>query len=290
MNEPTSEPNETSGTVVLPATAILGAGAMGRAIFGGLIKPGVSVSGGIRVTNRSASHAAELTGLAGVTAYATATDPSANRAAVDGALLVIIAVKPAMVRELLEEIADSLLPGAVVVSVAAGVSIAAMEAVLPVRIAVARAMPNTPATIGRGVTGISAGPRCSRADLDAVRALFETVGEVLEVPESRLDALTAISGSGPAYVFYLIEQLTRTAIDKGFSPHEAAALVSGTFAGAAELLVTSGEDPAELRRRVTTPNGTTERAIAVLEAARLKELFDRATDAALVRARELAAG
>ncbi len=113
---------------------------------------------------------------------------------------------------------------------------------------------------------------------------------MLEVPESKIDALSTISGSGPAYVFYLIEELTRTAIDLGFSTDEATAMVNGTFLGAAELLVSSGVDPAELRRRVTSPNGTTERAIGVLESARLKELFDRTAAAALARARELAAG
>jgi pyrroline-5-carboxylate reductase len=263
---------------------------MGRAIFAGLIGPTVTVSGGIRVTNRTAAHAAELTGIAGVTAFSTESDPGANRAAVDGAELVIIAVKPAMVRGVLEEIRDSLLPGAVVISVAAGVSLATIEAAIPTIVSAVRAMPNTPAAIGRGVTGLSAGTRADRSDVATVRSLFETVGTVVEVPESRLDALSTISGSGPAYVFYLIEQLTHAAIAKGFTPEQAAQLVNGTFAGASELLVSSGESPAELRRRVTSPNGTTERAVAVLESAHLADLFDRATDAALARARELAAG
>jgi pyrroline-5-carboxylate reductase len=109
------------------------------------------------------------------------------------------------------------------------------------------------------------------------------------VPESQIDALSTISGSGPAYVFYLIEQLTSTAESMGFSPADAATLVSTTFLGASELLAASGSAPAELRRRVTSPNGTTERAIAVLEKADLKDLFDRATAAALARARELGA-
>jgi pyrroline-5-carboxylate reductase len=113
---------------------------------------------------------------------------------------------------------------------------------------------------------------------------------VLEIPEDKIDALSTISGSGPAYVFYLIEELTRTAVSLGFSAGEAATMVNGTFLGAAELLVISGEDPGELRRRVTSPKGTTERAIAELEAADLTSLFDRATAAALARAKELAAG
>lgn len=276
--------------VTLPTIAMLGAGSMGRAILSGLLAPGVSVAGGLRVTNRSSARAAELADTPGVTAFATDDDPEANRRAVEGAEIVIVAVKPAMVPDLLREIASSLTPGAVIVSVAAGVTIATFESLLPDSVSVVRSMPNTPAVVGKAVTGISGGTRTEPEDLALVRALFETVGEVVEVPESQLDALSTISGSGPAYVFLLIEALTDAAIAKGFSAEQAAVLVNGTFLGAAELLVTSGEAPAELRRRVTSPKGTTERAVAVLEEADLPALFARATDAALARARELAAG
>ena len=276
--------------VRLPAIAFLGAGSMARAIIAGLQQPGVVVDGGIRTTNRTAEKAAELAGLENVTAYATETDVAANHAAVAGASLVVVAVKPAMVPDLLREIADSLEPGTIVVSVAAGVTVATFESLLPESVAVVRSMPNTPAVVGRAVTGVSAGTRSSDADLALAVSLFETVGEVLVVPESQIDALSTISGSGPAYVFYLIEQLTATAVDKGFTLEQAAVMVQGTFRGASELLASSGEDPAELRRRVTSPKGTTERAIAVLEASDLKQVFDRATDAALARARELAEG
>src|SRR5690606_29759461 len=122
------------------------------------------------------------------------------------------------------------------------------------------------------------------------RALFETVGEVVVVPESQLDALSTVSGSGPAYVFLLIEQLTAAAGRLGFDAEQSKLLVQGTFRGAVELLAASGAEPAELRRQVTSPNGTTERAVAVLEEAELGEVFDRALAAALARARELAAG
>lgn len=276
--------------VRLPATAFLGAGSMARAIIAGLLKPGVVVDGGIRTTNRSAAKAAELAGLDGVTAYATETDAAANLAAVTGAKLVVVAVKPAMVPDLLREIAGDLEPGTVIVSVAAGVTVSTFESILPESVAVIRSMPNTPAVVGRAVTGVSAGTRSSDDDLALAVSLFDTVGEVLVVPESQLDALSTISGSGPAYVFYLIEQFTATAIDKGFTPEQAALMVQGTFRGASELLAASGDNPAELRRRVTSPKGTTERAIMVLEEANLKQVFDRATDAALARARELAAG
>src|SRR6185312_2237023 len=167
---------------------------------------------------------------------------------------------------------------------------ATIESILPESVSVLRAMPNTPAIVGRGVTGLSAGTRSSAADLALASALFGTVGDVVVVPEEKIDALSTISGSGPAYVFYLIEELTRTAVDLGFSESEAATMVNGTFLGAAELLVSSRQSPQELRRQVTSPKGTTERAIAELEKGELKALFDRAAAAALARAKELAAG
>jgi len=279
----------STAPVTLPAIAFLGAGSMARAVLAGLLKPTVTVTGGIRTTNRSAAKAAELAGTDGVTAWATETEPNANRLAVAGAGIVIVAVKPAMVPDLLAEIADSLEPGTLVVSVAAGVTIATFEKHLPAGVAVIRSMPNTPAVVGMAVTGLSAGTRSTAAQMDLATALFETVGEVLVVPEEKIDALSTISGSGPAYVFYLIEQLTLTAIDKGFTPAEAATMVNGTFLGASALLAVSDLGPSELRRQVTSPKGTTERAVQQLETGDLKGLFDRATDAALARAQELAA-
>ncbi|HEY0248321.1 MAG TPA: pyrroline-5-carboxylate reductase [Gryllotalpicola sp.] len=277
-------------TTTLPTTAFLGVGSMAGAILNGLLTPSVTVQGGIRVTNRRAEKAARFAAVDGVTAFATETEPDANRRAVAGAGLVVVAVKPAQLPELLAEIAPALTPGAVVVSVAAGVTIATMEAAVPASVAVVRAMPNTPAQIGRGVTGVSAGTRATAAELALARSLFETVGTVVEVPEPQLDELTSISGSGPAYVFLLIEELTKTAVRKGFTAQQAKLLVEQTFLGASELLAATGEDPAELRRRVTSPKGTTERAVEVLQSAALSELFDRATDAAVARAKELAAG
>lgn len=271
----------------LPTIAIIGAGAMGGAILQGLLSPEVTVEGGIRVTNRTEAKAVLLRSPA-VQSYALESDPDANLRAVGGAGIVLLGVKPAMVPDTLASIAGGLDPDALVVSVAAGVTTATMEAI--VGNAVLRAMPNTPAIVGRAVTGIAAGSRADAAQRALGRALFETVGTVVEVPESQIDALSTISGSGPAYVFYFAEELTRTAIDLGFSPAVARELVNGTFLGAAELLVASGREPADLRAQVTSPNGTTERAIAELQKADLKALFDRATAAALARAREMAAG
>ena len=274
-------------TVTLPTIAILGTGSMGGAILAGLLSPEVVVEGGIRVTNRSVEKAEALRS-ATVTSLATSVDPGANRVAVRGAKIVLVGVKPAMVPDLLREVADSLEPDAIVVSVAAGVTIATMESL--VAGSVLRSMPNTPSVVGKGVTGLAAGTRSSDDDLAVVRALFETVGDVLVIPESQIDALSTISGSGPAYVFFLIEQLTRTAVGLGFTDEQAATMVNGTFIGSTALLAASQSTPTELRVQVTSPKGTTERAVAELEAADLSALFDRATAAALARAEELAKG
>jgi len=259
---------------------------MGGAILSGLLDPSVEVAGGIRVTNRTEAKAAALR-QPGVDSYALEVAPDGNLLAVTGASIVLLGVKPAMVRDTLVALAPALDPDALVISVAAGVTTATMEAAVPN--AVLRAMPNTPAIVGKAVTGVAAGSRATAEQLALGRALFETVGTVVEVPESQIDALSTISGSGPAYVFYLIEELTRTAVGLGFTPTQAETLVNGTFLGAAELLVSSGRSPEELRLQVTSPKGTTERAVAVLQSADLGDVFDRATAAALARARELAA-
>jgi pyrroline-5-carboxylate reductase len=269
----------------LPRIAILGAGSMGGAILAGLVDSDLATAG-VAVTNRSAAKA-DAVRLPGVDSYALETTPDANRLALEGARVVIVGVKPAMVPDLLSEVAGFLAPDAVVVSVAAGVTTATMEAIVPN--AVARTMPNTPSLVRRGVTGLAAGSRISADDLALVRAVFETVGAVIELDEDHIDALSTISGSGPAYVFFLMEQLTGTALRLGFSEEEARLMVEQTFLGASELLASSDADPAELRRRVTSPNGTTMRAIAVMEGADLPGMFDRATAAALARAKEMAA-
>lgn len=259
---------------------------MGGAILSGLLQSGAGTDG-ITVTNRTEAKAAALRS-GRVESLSQETTPDANRAAVRGARIVLVGVKPAMVPDLLRELGDALEPDALVVSVAAGVTIATMEDLVPQ--AVFRSMPNTPSVVRRGVTGLAAGTRATAADTALVRSLFETVGAVIEVPEDRIDALSTISGSGPAYVFFLIERLTEAARHLGFDEGEARLMVEQTFLGAAELLAASDAGPEELRRRVTSPKGTTERAIAVMESADLTAMFDAATASALARAREMARG
>ena len=259
---------------------------MSGAILNGLLdEPGSF--GHLSATCRSAESAAKLD-HDGIEAVALENEPDANRRLAAAADVVVLGVKPPQVAQLASEIAGSLRPGAVVVSVAVGITAAAIEAELPEGTAVVRVMPNTPSQVGRGVAGIAPGSAADEADIAVVSRIFGAVGETLVIDESQIDALSAISGSGPAYVFLLIEELTRVAEGLGFSADQAKTMVAGTFRGASELLAASDEDPAELRRRVTSPKGTTEQAIGVLQSAGFADVFARAADAAIARAKELA--
>jgi pyrroline-5-carboxylate reductase len=269
--------------------AIIGTGSMGSAILSGLLKSGFNPDH-VSVSTKTTDSAERLTDELGVLSFAMENGDDANQMAVAGANVVLIAVKPAYVTDVLADIADSLDDNALIISVAAGITTEAMEAVLPEDVGVVRAMPNTPAIVGRAITGIAAGSRATDWAVETTVQLFDTVGTSIVLAESKIDELSTISGSGPAYVFYLIEALTEAAKQKGFNEEEAALLVNETFLGASELLIASGKNPADLRKQVTSPNGTTERAIARMTQADLATMFIEATDAALARAKELAAG
>lgn len=266
---------------------------MGTAILDGLIASGVNPAS-IAVSINTAASAAKLVNRHSVTAFSIEElghAENANLAATADADVIIVAVKPTYVIETLEQLrAPQLKPDALVISVAAGITTEAMQTALPQGNAVIRAMPNTPAIVGRAMTGIALGSRATSENLEFAEQLFATVGKTIVVAEDRIDALSTISGSGPAYVFLLVEELIKAAIHHGFTPEESALMVNETFLGATELLVASGKDPAELRRQVTSPNGTTMRAIARMQTANLDEMFIEATEAALARAREIAAG
>lgn len=267
--------------------AIIGTGSMGSAILSGLLKSGFNPDN-VSVSTKSTASAERLADELGVLSFAMENGEDANQMAVAGADVVLIAVKPAYVIETLTDVADSLDDNALVISVAAGITTKAMESTLPDDVAVVRAMPNTPAIVGSAVTGIAAGSRADKSAVETTEQLFQTVGTSIVLDESKIDALSTISGSGPAYVFYLIEQLTQVAKKMGFSDAEAAQLVNETFLGSAQLLIESGKSPQDLRKQVTSPNGTTEKAIAVMSDAKLEAMFTDATAAALARAKELA--
>lgn len=274
-------------TIDLPRTALLGVGSMSGSVLDGLLAAGLDPATVTLTTKSEGSAAAHRE--RGLDATASDTDPDANRRAVRGAALVVVGVKPYVIADLLDEVAADLEPGAVLVSVAVGTTTASMESRVPAGVRVVRALPNTPIGVGHGVTGVSAG---ASADADAVAlasSVFTASGQVIEVPETQLDALSAVSGSGPAYVFLLVEEWQRAAEALGFTPDQAATMVQGTLRGAVELLDRSDREPADLRRAVTSPKGTTERAVAVLQDADLADTFLRASRAAIARAEEIAA-
>ncbi|MFY9331587.1 MAG: pyrroline-5-carboxylate reductase [Candidatus Nanopelagicales bacterium] len=259
--------------------AVLGAGVMGETFIAGLLATDLTKRD-LVISEKFAARAAEISAKYGV-AVVDAAD------AVSRSDIVLIVVKPNDIPELLQRIAPSLRPGTIVVSLAAGVSIAALSTALGSQVICMRAMPNTPALVGAGMTVLSVDERTSDADRDRIMLLLSSVGEVACLPESSQDAVTAISGSGPAYVFAFMEAMERAGVMMGLPNDIARTLVTQTVYGAATLALESGTDPGELRRRVTSPGGTTQAALSALTDGGFDALVQRATQAARDRSREL---
>lgn len=256
--------------------AVVGGGVMGGTLVTAMAGAGHD---DVVVVERSAERRAELEAQG----HATAEDVSA----VDGADVVLLVTKPQDVATVLEPLAAVVGPNATVVSLAAGVRTATIEAALPDGVSVVRAMPNTPALIGRGMFGVSPGSRVPQERLDAVVELLRSGGEVVVVDESRQDAVTAVSGSGPAYLFHLAEHMIAAGIEGGLDPQDARTLTVQTLVGASELLADSDETPEELRRRVTSPNGTTHAAITTFDEHGVGEGIRAGVLAAIARSAEL---
>ena len=211
-------------------------------------------------------------------------------AAVEGADVVVLAVKPQDVGSLLDSLGDLIAPGTLVLSIAAGIRSSFIEERLQAGVSVVRSMPNTPARIDRSTTGVSAGASCTAEALALAVRLLESVGAVVEVPEALQDAVTAVSGSGPAYVFYLAEAMIAAGVDLGLDEETARRMVHHTILGAALLLDVSGEKAEELRHKVTSPHGTTAAAISTLEQLQVRQSVIAAVAAARDRSRELSGG
>jgi pyrroline-5-carboxylate reductase len=259
--------------------ACIGAGRMGAALVAGWVAAGHNPDH-IVAADPTPEVRAQLAADLGVRAV---VDP---REAVRDADIVVLAVKPSVLPEVATAIAPVLAPAALVVSIAAGVRLATIEQALPDH-PIVRAMPNTPALVGRAATAIAGGTRASEADLDRAEELLTAVGIVVRVDESDLDAVTALSGSGPAYVFLVAQALIAAGVEQGLRPEIAVQLVEQTLWGSAELLVRSPEDPAELRAGVTSPGGTTEAGVAELEARAVSAAIGAAVARATERSREL---
>ncbi|HJR93406.1 MAG TPA: pyrroline-5-carboxylate reductase [Acidimicrobiia bacterium] len=262
-----------------PTVGILGTGAMGEALLRGLLIAGWKTDE-IALAVRRPERAAALVASSGCGVTLDA------REAAHGRQVLVVATKPRDVGGLLETLAPVVTTEQVVVSVAAGVPIRVFEERLP-GVAVIRAMPNTPALVGEGMTGMAAG---SHADAGAVRAAGEVlaaVGTVREMDEALMDAVTAVSGTGPAYVFLLAEALTEAAVREGLPRDLAETFVHQTVRGAGHLLTETGGKPSDLRGQVTSPGGTTAAAVHVLEQGGFRALVEDAVRAAAERSRQL---
>ncbi|GAB5080103.1 pyrroline-5-carboxylate reductase [Arthrobacter sp. AD-310] len=267
--------------------AFLGCGSMNEAILGGLLEAGTDPAD-VVATVRRAERAAELAErYHGITAIAGEEEPDNNKQATKGSAVVILGVKPVGITDLAREISGALSPDTVVVSVAAAVSIAQLEAALPAGQPVIRTMPNTPAKLGRGVVSVSPGTNCTPAQLQKVKDILRGAGTVVEVPEEQVDALSAISGSGPAYAFYLAEAMAAAGEELGLDRELSLLLARETVAGAGFMLAEPGADPSALRKAVTSPNGTTERAIATFDEGGIPSIIAAGARAAADRAAEI---
>jgi pyrroline-5-carboxylate reductase len=268
----------------MPNLAILGGGKMGQALLGGLLASGWRKAEDVIVTGRRRERLDELESAYGVR---TSSD---NASAVAGAELIVVAVKPQDIEGLLSEISSQLTPDQTLLSFVAAIPTAFIESRLESEVPVVRAMPNTPSVVHEGMAGISAGKFAGPENLELARDVLNHVGRVVTVGEEYLDAVTAISGSGPAYFALLAEAMIEAGILLGLSREISTDLVIQTMLGSAKMLRDEHMHPVELREMVTSPGGTTTRAIRVLEQSGVRAAFLNAIQAAMERSQELAHG
>lgn len=263
-------------------TAVIGAGVMGETLLSGLVRAGRRVDQ-LLVGEKRPARATELEERYGVAVVS-------NVEAATKADTVALVVKPQDMAEVLAEISGSLRPGQLLVSLAAGITTAFIESRVPAGVAVVRVMPNTPALVDQGMSAISAGSHCDEDHLAEAESLMASVGKVVRVPEKQQDAVTAISGSGPAYIFFVVESMIEAGVHLGLPRATAHELVIQTLVGSAQMLAETNEHPTVLREQVTSPGGTTAAAVRELEIHRVRAAFLAALEAARDRSRELASG
>lgn len=274
--------NDTAAPPKLPTIAVLGGGVMGTTIVTALRTAGWA-SGSIAVAEKDTGRAASLRESHGVIVTSTATE------AVDGSDIIIVSVKPQDVGAVLDEIKPLVGPKNLILTVAAGLPAAFYESRLEPGVRVVRAMPNTPAVIARGATAIAKGANATDEDIQFVGTMLRATGLVVVVDEEQIDAVIAVSGSGPAYFFAVVEALTEAGVAQGLDRILATQLAAQTFVGAAHLLETSGETPKTLRERVSSPGGTTLAALAAMSDAGLQGVISAGASAAARRSKEMAA-
>jgi pyrroline-5-carboxylate reductase len=261
--------------------AILGAGQMAEAILRGLLRGGVIPPDKIIASDPTEARRHLFASL-GITVTAS------NAEAVTDADIILLACKPYQIVDVLSSLRQIISPHTLVISIAAGISTMTIgDALGSHHRCIVRAMPNTPMLIGAGAVGIAPNAAATPHDIATARRIFESAALVVEVTEPQIDIITALSGSGPAYFFFLVECMIHAAVEMGLDPQMARSLAIQTCLGSGKLLAESSDAPEELRRKVTTPNGTTHAAISTMESADFRNLIHRAMKAAQARAIEL---
>lgn len=258
----------------------IGAGMMAEAIASGLIKAGVPRDN-IRVSDPDEHRRRIFEDQLGVAAF------SENECVAEFANVLILAVKPHIISEVLEDIKPMVKREQLLISIAAGVTTAYIETMIGKEASVIRVMPNTPCLIGYGASALAWGKHADASDIETAQRIFEAVGKVVHVTEDKMDAVTGLSGSGPAYIYMLIEALADGGVRMGLPKSTALTLAAQTVAGSAMMVLNSGEHPAILRDRVTTPGGTTIAGVAVLEDREFRSALIEAVTAAARRSAEL---
>lgn len=278
----------TAASKGAPKIAMLGLGSMNGSILAGLLSSGVRPEDVI-ATTRSAASAEQRAAQYGVRVLAEQDETGANRTAAGWADVVLLGVKPHQIVESCTEIREVLKPEAIVVSVAAAVDLEMIEGALRQGQPAIRSMPNTPLAVGLGVVGLAPGTHARPEQTEQVMELFSACGAVHVIRESQIDALTGVAGSGPAYAFYLAEHMAAAGEEMGLSPELAADLAAQTVHGAGRMLVENrgSADAAQLRRNVTSPNGTTQSAIEAFDAADMGRTVRAGARASAARAAEI---
>jgi pyrroline-5-carboxylate reductase len=264
------------------SVGFIGAGVMASALAKGWLSAGLLDPARMAAFDLDQSRLLSLREATGLRAAASNAD------CVSGQDTIVIATKPAAVLPALKELRDILQPEQLVVSIAAGVTLASLEAAVPDGLAVIRVMPNTPCQIGSGAAGFSRGKNALPEHAAQVKRLFDAVGCAIEVPDYLMDAVTGLSGSGPAYLFIVIEALADGGVRAGIDRVSAMKLAAQTVLGAARLVLESGEHPGQLKDQVASPGGTTIAGLGVLESRAVRAAFMDAVDAATARSREIA--
>lgn len=260
--------------------AVIGGGRMGEAIVGGLVAADAYASDSITVAEPSTPRRESLAAVHGVRTVAD------GREALP-ADIVLLAVKPQVIDEVVCSLASAVTPGTLVVSIAGGISCARLESMLPAGTAVVRVMPNTPALVGYGMAIVSGGGEATDEQVERVRAMFAAVGEAIILDEKHQDAATAISGCGPAYVAIFIDALARAGVRQGLTREIAQSLAAQTLRGTVELLERTGQHPEQLVDGVASPGGSTIAAVEQLEAGGFRSAISSAVEAAVKRSKEL---